>query len=124
MKLSAPSSDTLRLVQAALAGLRTIYRPGYEYANAGIHLLDLRQESLGQTQFDFGAPKATIDAQGAQDRRNTLMKTMDAINSRFGRGALVVGSAGINTSGDWQMKQMRLSPAYTTNWQDMAVVRA
>jgi len=124
MKLPKPSSDTLCLVQAALAGLRTIYRPGYEYAKAGIHLLDLRPESVGQMQFDFDAPKATANAQGAQDRRNKLMKTMDSINSRFGKGALVVGSAGINTSGDWQMKQMRLSPCYTTKWLDMPIARA
>ena len=87
-------------------------------------MLDLRPESVGQMQFDFDAPKATANAQGAQDRRNKLMKTMDSINSRFGKGALVVGSAGINTSGDWQMKQTRLSPGYTTNWQDMPVARA
>ncbi len=121
MKLAKPSSDTLCLVQAALAGLRAIYRPGYEYSKAGIHLLDLQPESMGQTQFDFGEPSAP-SAQGFQDRRKQLMKTMDTINSRFGRGALVVGSAGVNT-GAWHMKQTRLSPKYTTAWQDMPVVR-
>ena len=124
MKLAKPSSDTLCLVQAALAGLRKIYRPGYEYAKAGIHLLDLQPESIGQTQFDFGAPKATPRDQGLQERRKQLMKAMDTINSRFGRGALVVGSAGVNTDGAWQMKQTRLSPNYTTAWQDMPVALA
>ncbi len=124
MKLSAPSSDTLCLVQAALAGLRTIYRPGYEYAKAGIHLLDLQSESMGQTQFDFEALKSARSDPGLQDRRKQLMKTMDSINSRFGRGALVVGSVGVNTDGAWHMKQTRLSPNYTTNWQDMPVARA
>ena len=124
MKLSAPSSDTLRLVQAALAGLRTIYRPGYEYAKAGIHLLDLQSETMGQTQFDFGPPQANLSDPRLPDRRKQLMKTMDSINSRFGRGALVVGSAGVNTEGTWHMKQTRLSPNYTTDWQDMPVARA
>ena len=124
MKLSRPSSDTLCLVQAALAGLRKIYRPGYEYSKAGIHLLDLQPESVGQTQFDFEAPKATTGEPDRQDRRKQLMKTMDTINARFGRGALVVGSAGVNTDNAWHMKQTRLSPNYTTVWQDMPVVRA
>ena len=78
---------------------------------------------MGQTQFDFGA-KTTPRDPDLQDRRKQLMKTMDTINARFGRGALVVGSAGINTDGAWHMKQTRLSPNYTTAWLDMPVVYA
>lgn len=65
------------------------------------------------------APKATTGEPDRQDRRKQLMKTMDTINARFGRGAVVVGSAGVNTDSAWHTKQTRLSPNYTTVWQDI-----
>ncbi|MDH3710405.1 MAG: hypothetical protein OER04_10980 [Cyclobacteriaceae bacterium] len=36
-----PTADTGKLIRAATAGLKQIYKPGYEYAKAGIMLMDI-----------------------------------------------------------------------------------
>lgn len=40
--LRLPSSDTMRTWQAALLDLKRIFEPGYNYAKAGVMLLDLQ----------------------------------------------------------------------------------
>jgi DNA polymerase V len=39
--LSHPSQDTRILIQAALTGLKSIYRAQFSYAKAGVHLLEI-----------------------------------------------------------------------------------
>ena len=53
------------------------------------------------------------------------MQALDAVNKRYGRGAILLASAGL--AGErrvWGMKQGRKTPGYTTRWEDMPVVRA
>jgi DNA polymerase V len=53
------------------------------------------------------------------------MDALDSVNDRFGRGMLKLASAGLGTTPrNWTMKQERRTPAYTTRWEDMPVVRA
>jgi DNA polymerase V len=59
------------------------------------------------------------------ENRIRLMQAMDQINRRFGRGSLVLGSAGgIGAQPVWGMKQERKSPAYTTDWAGLASARS
>ena len=54
-----------------------------------------------------------------------LILALDAVNQRFGRGAVILASAGL--TGDqrhWCMKQERRTPCYTTDWDGLALVRA
>ena len=116
--LRRPSSDTGALVAAALAGLRAIFQPGFKLAKAGVMLLDLALDTLHQRELDFQ------NEDGAPDR-GALMTTLDGINRRYGRGTVLMASAGL--AGDaraWSMKQERRTPAYTTCWEDMPVARA
>jgi DNA polymerase V len=54
------------------------------------------------------------------------MLAMDAVNERFGKGALKVASAGIHHVSEpqahWHMKQTRRSPRYTTQWDELLEV--
>ena len=115
--LRRPTSDTGDLVAAAVMGLRSIYRPGYKLAKAGIMLLDLQDATNEQFELaleDDGAPN-----------RDRLMKALDTVNDRFGKGALQMASAGIAKEKHlWSMKQQRKTPCYTTNWKDILEVRA
>jgi DNA polymerase V len=53
------------------------------------------------------------------------MQAMDQINRRYGRGSLVLGSAGgIGAQPVWGMKQERLSSGFTTDWRGLAVAVA
>ncbi|MBV1733269.1 MAG: DUF4113 domain-containing protein [Hydrogenophaga sp.] len=53
------------------------------------------------------------------------MGTLDQINRRYGRGAVLLGSTGLE--GDrwrWAMKQEIRAPQYNSRWEDMPVIRA
>ena len=111
-----PTADTTHLVKAALMGVNQIYQPGFKLSKAGIMLLDLMPSSVSQCEFDFDTPE-TRD-------RGRLMAAMDTINDRFGRGAVHVGSSALpRAHSDWEMRQERLTPQYTTKWTDLPVAR-
>ena len=115
--LRRPTADTGAIVSAALAGLKSIYRPGFKLAKAGVMLLDLRSDTVQQGELD-------LQDDDAPDR-SRLMTTLDGLNQRYGRGTVLMASAGL--AGDrraWSMKQERKTPGYTTSWADMAVARA
>ena len=115
--LRRPSADTAVIVSAALAGLRAIYKPCFKLAKAGVMLLDLQPDTVQQCELD-------LQDDDAHDRRG-LMTTLDDLNQRYGRGTVLMASAGL--AGDrraWAMKQERRTPGYTTCWADMPVARA
>lgn len=114
--LRRPSSDTVHIVHAAVLGLRAIYRPGFNYAKAGVHLMDLQDSSVEQHELrlDEGMPD-----------RGSVMGAIDDLNVRFGKGTVGLASAGL--SGErriWTMKQERKTPNYTTHWAEIPSVVA
>ncbi|RYD85116.1 MAG: DUF4113 domain-containing protein [Verrucomicrobiaceae bacterium] len=53
------------------------------------------------------------------------MATLGSLNERFGRGTLKLASEGLGGAPrNWTMEQERRTPAYTTRWEDLPVVRA
>jgi DNA polymerase V len=114
--LRKPTADSAYITEAAVMGLQAIYLPGYKYAKAGVMLLDLQDELLGQRELDLD--------QEPQDR-GKLMGAMDSLNMRYGRGTLALGGSRIGTGArNWAMKQERRTPRYTTQWGEMVTVRA
>ena len=114
--LRKPSSDSAALTSMAIRGLRAIYRPGFNYAKAGVMLLDLQAADVEQGELDFDDPGAD---------RSRLMSAMDSLNDRFGRNTVSIASGGV--AGDkrrFSMKQERRTPEYTTRWTDCPVARA
>lgn len=106
--LTVATDDTLRLTQAALWGLRRIYQPGYDYQKAGITLLEL---------VDAGTTQADLFCQARDNTR--VMQAMDRINRIWGKGTLRSGAEGINKR--WTMRRERMSPAYTTRWDQLPI---
>ncbi|MHB1099905.1 MAG: Y-family DNA polymerase [Burkholderiales bacterium] len=114
--LGVSTDDTLTLTRAALSGLKQIFKPGYAYAKAGIMLVELSKR--GQQPVDLFTDLDAVK------RRSKLMRTMDAINSRYGRNTLGPGISGIVQRRAWSMKRGSKSPAYTTDWNELPVARA
>lgn len=117
--LRRPSADTAVIVQAALAGLKTIYQPNFNYAKAGVMMLDLQSDTVQQIELDLQ------DDVEQEEGRARLMTALDGLNQRYGRGTVLMASAGL--AGErraWSMKQERRTPGYTTCWEDMPVARA
>ena len=108
------TDDTRHLVQAALHGLKRIYKTGFRYKKAGIMLMGLEaKENLPGTLFDDPAAEA---------RSARLMRVMDAINGRMGQDTLQLASSGIEKT--WRMRRGAKSPNHTTDWSDIPRVMA
>ncbi|OQW86050.1 MAG: DNA polymerase V subunit UmuC [Rhodoferax ferrireducens] len=123
--LFRPSADTAVILQAALSGLKTIYRPGFKLAKAGVMLLDLQSDTVVQGELDLDTGTDADHGQAHYVDKTQLMSAMDGLNRRYGRGTLKLASAGL--AGDkriWSMKQQRRTPGYTTCLADMPVARA
>jgi len=113
--LPSPSSDTGHLTELACAVVRHIYRPGHQYAKAGVMLMDLQSDTTEQLSLGLGSEEP--------ETRTRLMTALDAINARFGRGTLHLASAGMaGRARAWEMKQERKTPGYTTDWYGLVVV--
>ncbi|TXT41391.1 MAG: hypothetical protein FD135_264 [Comamonadaceae bacterium] len=118
LPLKRPSADSRHITQAALLGLQAIYRPGYNYAKAGVMLLGLSPANQHQQEL-------ALDNDLAAPETNRLMLALDAVNQRFGPGTLSLASTGLASDPrTWGMKQERRTPGYTTDWNGLAVVRA
>ena len=109
--LSNPSDDTTKLIGSALAGLKEIYRSGYQYKKTGVLLMGLQPKGTVQpTLFDDPVE---------QERSDGLMHVMDAINRKMGQGSVSIAASGIRQR--WAMKRERKSPNYTTDWKELPV---
>jgi len=122
--LRLPNSDTLQIVGAAITGLKQIFQPGFLYAKAGVMLLDLQPASVVQQELDLGGHDIETDR-----RHQRLMQALDAVNDRWGKGTVRLGSTRVCSArvaepqpGGWEMKQERRSPRYTTRWREVLSV--
>lgn len=101
-----------------------MYRPGFNYAKAGVMLVDPRPQGQQQGELDlFGACDEPTGSPSTDPSR--LMDAIDVLNRRFGRGAVTVASAAHQSgNGDHTGKQERRSPRYTTRLDEIAIAKA
>ena len=114
VKLVKPSDNSFRLSEAALYGLKRIYKPGYAYKKAGVMLMSLCPAD--QVPVDLFSGFDEPDTQRAKN----LMATLDEINAKMGRGT--VRSAGEGIQKAWAMRSGNKSKAFTTDWEQLAIV--
>jgi len=111
--LIQPSDNTAKLVNAALMGLKTIFRSGYRYKKSGVLLMGLQAKVKVQaTLFDDPVEQAKSDSR---------MRVMDEINQKMGQGSVTIAASGIRQR--WAMRRERMSPNYTTEWSELPVAR-
>lgn len=115
--LRRPTADSRVLAKAAADGMRCMYVPGFQLIKAGVFLMDLQPANVQQGELE-------LEPEEGRDRTR-LMAAMDALNGRFGKGTLHVGSTELQgTKRTWDMRQERKTPQYTTLWEDVPVARA
>ncbi|BAU57858.1 error-prone [Halorhodospira halochloris] len=112
-RLPVPTADTRDLLTAALHIAEQLWQPGYAYIKAGIMLAELQSPAASADLFTDHSARA---------RSEQLMHTVDAINRRHGQSAVTFGVQRRGPAG-WRMRRKNLSPAYTTRWSDLPVVR-
>jgi DNA polymerase V len=108
--LPRPTHDTLEVNRWADALCERMYKPDYTYKKAGIVLSEI--SPVTHQQADWIEPDVLSN--------DKLMQALDGLNQRYGRGAVTVSTQGAYK--EWQMRQERKSPNYTTCWEDVPVV--
>jgi DNA polymerase V len=121
--LKPPTGDTRLLAAAATRLLEAMFRPGYRYVKAGVVLVDLQpQARVADTPDLFG--EETLQPAVRRDRTR-LMTAMDALNQRFGRGAVDVASAARPARPSAAAaRQEQRSPRCTTRLDEVITARA
>ncbi|MDJ0030358.1 translesion error-prone DNA polymerase V subunit UmuC [Pantoea ananatis] len=111
-KLLTPSNDTRDIIRVAMDALDQIWLDGHRYMKAGVMLGDFFSQGVSQLNlFDEYRPQPNSEA---------LMRVVDRLN-QSGRANLFFAGQGIEKS--WAMKREMLSPAYTTRFADLPVVK-
>lgn len=90
VKLPTATDDTRLIIDTVRKLLERIYRPHYQYKQAGVILSQL-QSNTG-VQLDLFAPQAADNTA----RQKRLMRTIDAINERFGKNQIHFAVQGID----------------------------
>jgi len=112
IQLQQATSDTRQIVRIAKRLLTEIFKLGYRYQKCGVQ--------LGHIHAASNPDQIDLFAVNAPNNGTELMNTIDKINSRFPKG-ITLSATGINTG--WQVPVEYLSPHYTTNWNELAVVK-
>ena len=110
IELFTPTNDTRDILKAIKKGLLLIFKPGYDYAKAGIILNKFSNEQIKQYSLlkDPDKPKDNTK----------FMKYIDKMNTYENQ----IYFASQNTKRWSPMKQNMTSPKYTTNWYELPKV--
>jgi len=116
LPLPRPTDDSRLIVATAQRALAMIHRPGYQYAKAGVMLIDLADREGLQLDWLEAQEPETQRQQSAQ-----LMRVMDAVNREFGRGTLSLG--GERPQQSWRQRTQRPTPRFLTSWDELPTIR-
>ena len=106
------TNNSIEIVKAALSGLETIFKTGYSYQKAGVLLSHLSNSSNRKNLFS-----------SIQDEKiNTLMKSIDNTNYRYGRSTLSLASAGVHKK--WNMRRKHSSKIDTADFYCLPTIKA
>ncbi len=109
--LVEPTDSTIDIVRCAREALDEIFVRGTGYKKAGVVASGIvLRESVSVSMFNGEH----------QERHRRLMQALDSINNRVGDGSVVVASAGLS---EVKANSAHRSPGYTTNWNDLPVVK-
>lgn len=107
--MPSPTDDSRQLVKISLWALKRIYRPGFNYAKAGVMLSEIVPKAGIQNDL-FSQPVSN-------QKSEALMSAMDDINRKMGRESIKLASEGFKRP--WKMRQENKSPNYTTDWSGL-----
>ena len=113
MALPGFSADPVMLTKAAKSLLPKI-RHGVRYARAGIVVTDLRPVGAQPMFEEFVSPHEA----------KHIGPLLEQLKHEHGPGAIGLGRAGLREGPAWQMRRNRMSPRYTTHWDELLTVKA
>lgn len=113
VKLPQSTASTLELINFAHTALEKIFLPERQYKRAGVLLLDFAPAQSKQLNLFSGLKKT---------RHSRLMEHIDQINTKWGRS--MIHSASETFNGIQFMRQNYISPRYTSQWDELPLVKA
>lgn len=114
IKLPQPTADTVELIEYARKGIEKLYREGYNYKKAGVILTDfISTQDVTKDMFEEEGDTAT---------RLELMNAIDKLNRKHGHRKVRIAAIGVKQ--DWWMRSNHRSPDYTTDWNQLPIVKA
>ena len=106
-----PTDSTLSISNAAVNAAKSMFKKGIKYKRAGVIVTGLVPTDNHQLNlFVHENPK-----------HKPLMSAIDRMNTRFKDDKIKLGNQDLKRT--WKMRQERLSPKYTTNINDILIVK-
>lgn len=112
LRLPVATNSTNELLTHARRGFETIYRPGYNYSKTGCTAMELIPAADVQTNVFDTENRA---------RNSQLMQVLDRVNRSFGKNTVRFALQGFSTR--WKLRQLKLSPCYTTRIEEVLTVK-
>jgi len=109
--LPMATNNSIEIVKAAVSVLETIFKNGYRYQKAGVMLSHLSDSNNGKNLF----------SSERDEKINSLMKSIDNANYRYGRSTLSLASAGIHKK--WNSKRQHYSKIDTADFHCLPTIK-
>ena len=106
------TNNSIEIVKNAISVLESIYKNGYRYQKAGIIL----------TGLSNAKDKGNLFSSQKDERINSLMRSIDNTNYRYGRSTLSLASAGIHKK--WNMRREHSSKIDTADFYCIPTIKA
>ena len=112
IELPMATNNSIEIVKVALNALETIFKNGYRYQKAGIMLSHLSESTNNKNLF----------SSEKDEKINSLMKSIDNTNYRYGRSTLSLASAGVHKK--WNMRKEYSSKIDTADFYSLPMIKA
>ena len=106
------TNNSIEIVKAAISSLETIFKNGYRYQKAGVMLSRLSDSVDGKNLFSSEKDK----------KINSLMKSIDNTNHKYGRSTLSLASAGVHKR--WNTRRQHYSKIDTADFYCLPTIKA
>jgi len=109
--LPMATNNSIEIVKVALNALNAIFKNGYRYQKAGIMLSHLSEFNNSKNLF----------SSERDEKINSLMKSIDSTNYRYGRSTLSLASAGVHKK--WDSKRQHYSKIDTADFYSLPTIK-
>ena len=109
--LPMATNNSIEIVKTAVSGLETIFKNGYRYQKAGVMLSHLSDSNNGKNLF----------SSERDEKINSLMKSIDNTNYRYGRSTLSLASAGVHKK--WNSRRQHYSKIHTADFYSLPTIK-
>ena len=106
------TNNSIEIVKAAVSVLEKIFKNGYQYQKAGVMLMGLSNDD----------GKKNLFSSERDEKINSLMRSIDNTNYRYGRSTLSLASAGVQKK--WNMKREYSSKIDTADFYCLPKIKA